>query len=202
MKPLGLLRVWPMTLLTTSCLLSFFQVHAAPVVTNVRASQRAGSGVVDIYYDVSSGSNALTVTVGISTNSGVAYNVTASALTGDLGGNIAPGTGKHVVWTAGTDLAPQYFPNVKVRVTADDANAPSGMALIPAGSFTMGDTFGEGYSYELPLHTVYVSAIYMDKYDVTKTLWDSVYQWATNHGYSFDNPGLGKASTHPVQTVS
>ena len=65
----------------------------------------------------------------------------------------------------------------------------------------MGDTFSEGSSYELPLHTVYVSAFYMDKYDVTKSLWDSVYQWAINHGYNFDNPGSGKAANHPVQTI-
>ena len=45
----------------------------------------------------------------------------------------------------------------------------------------MGDSL-DGDGFALPLHTVYVSAIYMDKYDVTKTLWDSVYQWATNHG--------------------
>jgi formylglycine-generating enzyme required for sulfatase activity len=76
------------------------------------------------------------------------------------------------------------------------------MALIPAGSFTMGNCMdpGEGWSDELPLHTVYVSAFYMDKYDVTKALWDTVYQWAIAHGYTFDHPGSGKASTHPVQT--
>ena len=82
-----------------------------------------------------------------------------------------------------------------------DLKLPAGMALIPAGSFTMGDTAGEGY-YESPLHTVYVSGFYMDCYDVTKSLWDSVYNWATNHGYDFDNPGLGKAANHPVQTIS
>jgi hypothetical protein len=37
---------------------------------------------------------------------------------------------------------------------------------------------------------------------VTKALWDSVYLWAVTHGYSFDHAGLGKATTHPVQTVS
>ena len=41
----------------------------------------------------------------------------------------------------------------------------------------------------------------MDKYDVTKALWDTVYQWAIVHSYTFDNPGSGKASTHPVQTI-
>ena len=51
-------------------------------------------------------------------------------------------------------------------------NPPAGMALISAGSFTMGDALGDGASWELPLHTVYVSAFYMDKYDVTKALWD------------------------------
>jgi hypothetical protein len=29
----------------------------------------------------------------------------------------------------------------------------------------------------------------MDRYIVTKALWDSVYLWAANHGYSFDNVG-------------
>jgi formylglycine-generating enzyme required for sulfatase activity len=79
----------------------------------------------------------------------------------------------------------------------------TGMALIPAGSFTMGNCMdpNEGWSDELPLHSVYVSAFYMDKYDVTKALWDSVYQWATNHGYTFDFAGSGKAANHPVQRI-
>jgi formylglycine-generating enzyme required for sulfatase activity len=82
-----------------------------------------------------------------------------------------------------------------------DPSPPSGMALIPAGSFTMGDTFGDG-SVELPLHTVYVSAFYMDRYEVTKALWDEVYLWAISHGYSFNNAGSGKAANHPVQFIN
>jgi formylglycine-generating enzyme required for sulfatase activity len=89
--------------------------------------------------------------------------------------------------------------NSATTVRLYDPNPPSGMALIPAGSFTMGDTFNEGQSSELPLHTVYVSAFYMDKYDVTLTLWQQVYNWATNHGYSFDFPVFGKAANHPVE---
>jgi formylglycine-generating enzyme required for sulfatase activity len=156
--------------------------------------------LVDVYYDLASASNALTVSVAVSTNSGAAFNAPAGSLTGDLGGSITPGTGKHVVWNAGTDLSALYFPNVKVRVTADDATAPSGMALIPAGSFTMGDSV-DGDSSALPLHTVYVSAFYMDKYDVTLALWQQVYNWAITHGYSFDYAGSGKAANHPVQTI-
>ena len=81
------------------------------------------------------------------------------------------------------------------------AGAPQGMVAIPAGSFAMGDTFNEGYPDEIPVHQLYVSAFFMDQFEVTKTLWDSVYSWAIAHGYSFDNLGAGKAATHPVQTV-
>ena len=80
-------------------------------------------------------------------------------------------------------------------------NPPEGMVLIPADSFAMGDTFGEGDSGELPLHTVYVSALFMDQYDVTYALWQQVYNWATNHGYSFDSAGSRKAADHLVETV-
>lgn len=81
-----------------------------------------------------------------------------------------------------------------------DPHPPSGMVLIPAGSFTMGNCMGpaDGCPCELPLHTVYVSAFYMDRYEVTKELWDGVYHWATNHGYSFGSAGLGLGANHPV----
>jgi formylglycine-generating enzyme required for sulfatase activity len=81
---------------------------------------------------------------------------------------------------------------------------PTGMALIPAGSFTMGNCMAanEGFSDELPLHSVYVSAFYMDTNLVSKTQWDEVYQWAITNGYSFDNAGSGKAANHPVQTIN
>ena len=77
--------------------------------------------------------------------------------------------------------------------------APAGMALIPAGSFTMGDPL-DGISDAVPI-SVTVSAFYMDVNLVTLSLWQSVYYWATNHGYGFVNAGAGKAANHPVQTV-
>jgi len=86
-------------------------------------------------------------------------------------------------------------------VRADGA-APTGMVLIPACSFQMGDCFGEGYPDETPLHSPYISAFYMDKYMVSYALWSNVYAWAVAHGYTFDNAGSGKATNHPVQSVS
>ena len=79
--------------------------------------------------------------------------------------------------------------------------APSGMTLIPAGPFVMGDTL-DGIWEALPPHTNQISAFYMDRTEVTKALWDEVYNWAITNGYSFDNAGSGRASNHPVQTVN
>ena len=76
---------------------------------------------------------------------------------------------------------------------------PSGMALIPAGAFTMGDTLdGEGDA--IPI-SVTVSAFYMDTNLVSLSQWQGVYSYATSHGYGFDHAGAGKAANHPVQTV-
>jgi formylglycine-generating enzyme required for sulfatase activity len=74
-----------------------------------------------------------------------------------------------------------------------------GMALIPAGAFTMGDTL-DGESDAIPI-SVTVSAFYMDTNLVQLSQWQSVYSYATSHGYAFDYAGSGKAANHPVQTV-
>ncbi len=80
-------------------------------------------------------------------------------------------------------------------------NVPTGMSLIPAGTFQMGDTFNEGQYYELPVHSVYVSAFYMDKYEVTQDLWNRVKAWGATNGYSYEYPGSAKAANHPVQSI-
>ena len=56
--------------------------------------------------------------------------------------------------------------------------APEGMVLIPAGEFLMGS---EASNNEGPVHTVYVDAFYIDKYEVTnaqyKQFVDANPQW-------------------------
>ena len=75
------------------------------------------------------------------------------------------------------------------------------LALIPAGSFTMGSTSGDADPDSPPV-TVNVSAFYMGKNEVTKDLWVEVRNWATTNGYTDIAAGAGKASNHPIQTVS
>lgn len=43
--------------------------------------------------------------------------------------------------------------------------------LVPAGAFKMGDNFGDGESRERPVHTVYLDAYYIGKFEVTNGEW-------------------------------
>lgn len=81
-------------------------------------------------------------------------------------------------------------------------SVPDGFALIPAGSFMMGNSVAEDDIPDAPPHEVTVSAFYMARSLVTKTEWDTVRTWAISNGYSDLAPGSGKAGNHPVQEVS
>jgi len=48
-----------------------------------------------------------------------------------------------------------------------DPCIPDDMLRIPGGTFEMGDNFNEGYSVELPVHTVTLDSFYMGKYEIT-----------------------------------
>jgi formylglycine-generating enzyme required for sulfatase activity len=149
----------------------------------------------------------------------VANTITAFSADGYITWTNAPTNATFTVQTAASLVNPiNWVDYIQVPATNPvttlwlyDPSPPSGMALIPAGSFTMGATTNmghEGYSDEVPQHSVYVSAFYMDRYEVTKALWDEVYQWATNRPmevrYSFDyaDSGQGKANEHPAHTMT
>ena len=51
--------------------------------------------------------------------------------------------------------------------TISRADVPASMVLIPGGEFQMGSSYSEADDDEKPVHTVYVDAFYMDKYEVT-----------------------------------
>jgi len=87
-------------------------------------------------------------------------------------------------------------------VTAAAMAIPPGMALIPAGAFTMGDTL-DGMTDAVPV-SVTVSAFYMDINLVSLAQWQSVYFWAKDHGYGFRIPYFvdGRAANNPAQQMS
>ena len=180
--------------------------HAAPpIVSNVRASQRTGTHYLDIYYNVSSANSPLTVYVAISADGGTTWNVPVFTVQGAVGPGVTPGNDRYIQWNAGTDWPGQFNSQCKLRITADDGTAPpapSGMVYIPGGAFQMGDTFNEGGTTELPVHAVYISSFFMEKFDVTREVWQDVYTWATANGYQFDNAGSFYGANHPIQSVS
>jgi formylglycine-generating enzyme required for sulfatase activity len=111
-------------------------------------------------------------------------------------------------WTVLTNLLVTRSPYwvVDARMAAPQARfyrvlARLDMVTIPAGSFVMGDNFGDG-SDEFPLRTNALSAFCLDQYEVTLALWNSVRTWAVTNGYGFDQPGSGKAAQHPVHNVT
>jgi formylglycine-generating enzyme required for sulfatase activity len=119
---------------------------AVPVVSNVSSQQRAGTKMVDITYDVADADgDSLKIRIEVSSNSGTTYNVPASSLTGAIGDNVTPGTGKQIVWNAGVDWDGEYSPQMRVKVIASDAKGLPGLDWgneVAAGGFLMGQDGG------------------------------------------------------------
>ena len=90
-------------------------------------------------------------------------------------GDVTLRGGVNVPW----DLTLEKLPLAITIVGQDGAE----MMLIPAGEFQMGSN--DGYDDEKPVHSVYVDAFYMDKYEVTnaqfKKFVDANRQWQKAH---------------------
>ena len=177
----------------TSCLLA-----ADPVVSNISAVQRAGTKLVDITYDVTADTPTVQIYLEISNDGGQTFTVPAVNTSGALGAGIATGIGKVITWYAGVDWNGRPSSQLRFKVVADDLR---GLVEIPAGPFTMGRTSGDTDSNAPPVN-VTVSQFYMGKSEVTKAEWDVVRTWAISNGYTDLGAGAGKASNHPVQSVS
>ena len=129
-----------------------------------------------------------------------------SALFSDASGKVGLGTASPstALEVVGTVKATAFSGDgsALVNIPATSVNAPPpGMALIPTGPFTMGNSIGDSDISDAVPVTADIFAFYMDVNLVTLSQWQSVYYWATDHGYTFVNAGAGKAANHPVQTV-
>lgn len=69
---------------------------------------------------------------------------------------------------------------------------PGEMVLVPGGTFTMGDTRGEGSSNELPTHSVTLNSFYIGKYEVTQEEYSQYmqpgYSWSSDYGLGDNYP--------------
>jgi formylglycine-generating enzyme required for sulfatase activity len=79
------------------------------------------------------------------------------------------------------------------------------LVFIPGGVLRMGDHSGTGYPDERPVHQVQISALHMDRTEVTWALWLEVYHWALSAGYEFAGSEAiapPRAPDHPACNVT
>ena len=141
-----------------------------PVVTNVVASQRTSTKLIDIYYDVSDAEgDLLKIGVEVSHSGGQTFNIPSSSFTGDYGDNIVTGVSKHIVWDAGKDWDGEYTTQMVVKVTASDAKGLPGLQWgneVPAGGFLMGQEGGaEGYGPSCHVNIPW--SYWLSKFEIT-----------------------------------
>lgn len=180
--------------------------HAAPpVVSNIRAAQRPGTKLVDIYYNLADADGDLQlIQIAASSDGGLTYTLPCVTLSGHVGANVVPGENRHIVWNVGADWDGNWVAECRVRVTAHDGAsppAPPGMAYIPAGPFQMGDNFNELGGDTRPVRNVHLSAFFIDKTEVTRELWEQIKAWASTNGYDIST-GSWKDLHHPVHSVT
>ena len=174
---------------------------AALSVTNVKFVQQPGTRLVSVTYDLAGGNASVSLLV--SSDNGATYAVPVKSVTGAVGSGVTPGTGKQIIWDAGTDWAGQFSNQVKVRVRAWDLTSDLGItfAPIPGGTYQMGNLIRDSNITNAGTVSVTLSPYYMAVNDTTKAQWDTVRTWAATNGYTDLAVGAGKASNHPVQTV-
>jgi formylglycine-generating enzyme required for sulfatase activity len=159
-----------LTLTTLLLGLSITARAAAPIVTNVVASQRSGTKLIDIHYDVlDADGDLLKIRLEISQNGGTNYSVPANAISGDFGNNIAPGTNKLIVWNAGVDWDGEYSPLMRVKIIASDSHGFPNLLWgqeVPPGGFLLGQDGGpEGIGPAKHVNIPY--SYWLSKYEIT-----------------------------------
>ena len=137
---------------------------AAPVVTNITASQRITDGnktkLVDIQYNLQLdvGQKAF-VEIWFSPDGGLNYPVRCQDVTGDVDANVSGGNGKTAVWNAATDWDNQFTGKGKIRVIATYGDQPSGYSGSGGGG---GGGSGSGSA---GLKEVFMDVLFVQAYD-------------------------------------
>ena len=175
------------TATSNAAILTLILPPAAPEVeiTGVNVSGTGAETAVQVLFRYrDANGDTLAMSLQASSDNGASWDqVTVARVNGDQPVSAtASWQSGALTWAAGVDWPGQYSNQMKVKVIADEYAPPGGMALIPAGEFDMGDTFAEGSPRDLPVHRVSISAVYMDKYEVTNEQVRAAFQWAYDQG--------------------
>jgi formylglycine-generating enzyme required for sulfatase activity len=206
-------------LLSMICSFASFANAAPPVVSGVTASQRAGSKIVDISYNVTmdAGQTAF-VELWFSPDNGLNFPIRCLDITGDVDANVSAGVGKSVEWNAESDWDQQFTANGKIRVIATYGDQASGFT----GSGEGGNAGQAGGQADTSLMTAVldslitssgdqtsemkaeagVDVVKVDATEVTNEKWNQVVNWSLSNGYSGLPLGPDVNATHPRTDVS
>lgn len=136
-----------------------------------------GSGKVTITYDLIHPENiACSISIEVSADAGASYTIVPTAVSGDIGENIIPGSGKTIIWYPAADNM-EEGENYKIRINADDHLPP-----LPLSTFILVEegTFHNGTS------NISLSSFYLGRYEVTQESYEAVMAW--NPSWYFGNP--------------
>jgi len=187
-------------LLLWLALAAFCHGQLQPIVSNIQASQRAGTKLVDISYSVAYGGGTVTVWIEVSNDGGRSFIVPAKTFSGHIGQNVQPGTNRAVVWNAEADFDGMLAEQMRVRVNARAGNIPVPppyMVYIPGGHFYMGDWNGGSSA---SARQVYISPVFMDRYEVWGGLYEDVMNWGLANGYQI-TAANSNAGNHPIYST-
>jgi formylglycine-generating enzyme len=179
---------------------TFCHGQLQPIVSNIQASQRAGTKLVDISYSVAYGGGTVTVWIEVSNDGGRSFIVPAKTFSGHIGQNVQPGTNRTVVWNAEADFDGMLAEQMRVRVNARGGVVPippPNMVYIPGGHFYMGNWEGGSSA---SARQVYISPMFMDRYEVWGALCQEVREWALLNNYTIDT-GFAREGNHPSYSV-
>jgi len=127
------------------------------------------------------------------------YSADQLHLEGDRG-KTKTGKGKKIYWNVLQDFPRGLNTTVHWDLTAGggklvkDPTTGMEMIFVNGGCYQMGDTFGDGFDSEKPVHEVCVDDFYMGKYEVTQGQWQAVMGNNPSYFKSGDN--------YPVEQVS
>ena len=193
----------PLRTVALAILGTFVTAFAAdPVVSNLTAHQRPGTKLVDITYDVTADTPTVGITLRISSDGGLTFNVPVNTLTGAVGSNVPVGAGKVITWNAGIDWLGNYSNSMRFEVTPKygEVTVPDGFADVAAGNFV---AVAQTDLTDDPWPGVKsIERFFMGKTEVTWSTWQDVRTWAAANGYDIGNSGVGTGTNRPVANVS
>lgn len=107
------------------CLAWFAGAQSGSVTATSVAQRTDGSGLVDVYFNLSGDGTNYFIKLDVSFNAGSSYSAVNSSYTsGDIG-PVNPGTNKHIVWNALHSHPNQNTANAKLQITATTGVFPN-----------------------------------------------------------------------------